>query len=485
MSIIHALKSKVASLAACCAFISTTSTCTCNAITSRSNSSRSTFSAFSFPPQRQHRQQHRQQNRQQQKSSEFLPANQLLATSTSIHVHNTNHSTSNNDNYEDNYNKEVKNIRTYKTNPDLYFQKHGKIPPPTHVHVGLEQLMEKDLLLHSSISNNSNSSSRRSTCTNNNNNNILIIGDVHGCLNELKKLVQTSIQEYNNNQPFKCIILVGDLCNKGPYSAQVIQYVREQPFWYTVRGNHDDGALAAALGDKKRRNEKRYDWLWNEEEDDEEEGRRIDNLSDEDIEWLSNIPYTITIPKTFWKEQDVHKNINVSNDGEDNKEIKNNDDDDNNDVNDYAEDIYIVHAGLIPNCPLESQDIKTMVTVRDVHLVDVGDDLNVDANTLHDDANNSQEKINTLKKYAYFQRSTNKDSERSKVEPEPEPWAKAWKGPQIVIFGHDAKRGLQLEEFAIGLDTGCTYGNKLSAVILPQQTIVSVDAEKVHSPITA
>jgi len=41
------------------------------------------------------------------------------------------------------------------------------------------------------------------------------------------------------------------------------------------------------------------------------------------------------------------------------------------------------------------------------------------------------------------------------------PWVTKWKGPELVIFGHDAVAGLQLTQKAIGLDTGCCYGNKV------------------------
>jgi hypothetical protein len=62
-----------------------------------------------------------------------------------------------------------------------------------------------------------------------------------------------------------------------------------------------------------------------------------------------------------------------------------------------------------------------------------------------------------------------------------EPWAPLWTDPQYrVLFGHDAKRGLQQCARATGLDTGSCYGKKLTGIILPEGELVDVDALRVY-----
>ena len=267
--------------------------------------------------------------------------------------------------------------RTYSTKADEYFQQHQKIPLPPTMHDNLERLLSED----------SQSTDKDTTS----NSRILIVGDVHGCLEELKSLIQKATIESNNGKQFTAIVLVGDLCNKGPYSAEVIQHVRTQRNWFSIRGNHDDRALAAALGDEECCAKPKYQW--------------VKGLSDEDVTWMSNLPYTIRIPKSML-------------------------------TNDAKQDVIIVHAGLDPAVDLDQQETETMIILR---------------NIIVDGASKA--------------------------------WAQMWQGPELIIFGHDAKRGLQREEHAIGLDSGCVYGKKLTGIILPELEMVSVDAVAEHCPI--
>jgi predicted phosphodiesterase len=100
--------------------------------------------------------------------------------------------------------------------------------------------------------------------------------------------------------------------------------------------------------------------------------------------------------------------------------------------------VLAVHAGLVPGVALEAQREEDLLTLR----------------------------------------SLAPDGTPSKRVDGGVPWASLWKGPELVIFGHDAMRGVQRHPHAIGLDSGCVYGGRLTAYALPEGRFYSVPAQR-------
>lgn len=64
------------------------------------------------------------------------------------------------------------------------------------------------------------------------------------------------------------------------------------------------------------------------------------------------------------------------------------------------------------------------------------------------------------------------------IELEGQPWYHHHRGHKMVIFGHWATNGLVHHGRMRGLDSGCVYGGRLSALVLPEDEIVSVPARQ-------
>jgi len=89
----------------------------------------------------------------------------------------------------------------------------------------------------------------------------------------------------------------------------------------------------------------------------------------------------------------------------------------------------VVHAGVVPGAPLREQDAWTLTHIRSLDETGAASD-----------------------------------------HPGAESWAAAYRGRPHILFGHDARRGLQLHPDATGLDTACVYGGSLTALVLPRDT---------------
>lgn len=64
------------------------------------------------------------------------------------------------------------------------------------------------------------------------------------------------------------------------------------------------------------------------------------------------------------------------------------------------------------------------------------------------------------------------------------PWYAFYRGQRTVVFGHWAQRGLVLETRVRGLDTGCVYGGRLTALWWPEDRLVQVDAFEAYRPVS-
>lgn len=100
----------------------------------------------------------------------------------------------------------------------------------------------------------------------------------------------------------------------------------------------------------------------------------------------------------------------------------------------------VVHGGAVTGVPLEQQDPEHLMCLR----------------SIREDGKPTRKLVGT-------------------------PWASLWRGPERLVFGHDAVRGLQQYQWATGLDTGCVYGGKLTALVLPERRLVSVEAKRAYS----
>lgn len=106
----------------------------------------------------------------------------------------------------------------------------------------------------------------------------------------------------------------------------------------------------------------------------------------------------------------------------------------------------VVHAGVVPGFPIERQDPKQTIRVRYLH--------------------KDTEKMMSL-------------TEDLKRPPDSVFWTDRWRGPYHVIYGHTAHNldnpAIEVNEHAamFGIDTGCVYGGRLTALILDENNKVS------------
>jgi predicted phosphodiesterase len=136
---------------------------------------------------------------------------------------------------------------------------------------------------------------------------VIVVGDVHGCVAELRLL----LDRLYYRSGVDLLVCVGDLVNKGPDSPGVLRLAAEAQA-VSVRGNHDDQALAAFYDARAGRALKkaRYDWV-----------RGIDGAA---AGVMREMPFSLLLA---------------------------------------AYNVAVVHAGVLPGTRLEEQRLQDLITV--------------------------------------------------------------------------------------------------------------------------
>lgn len=258
---------------------------------------------------------------------------------------------------------------------------------------------------------------------------IIFVGDVHGHLRSLKALLhKLQFDEKNGDH----LVFVGDLVNKGPDSAGVVALAMDVGA-SAVRGNHEDNVLRAhkALEKKKKKHRKSQEILetvpdrgadgsaFGSQEDFTETRKKHDDqarhtaksLSKKQINWLSSLPLMLRLDHL---QGATHPPWN-------------------------AKEIIVVHAGLVPALPVNKQDPWAVMNMRTLlyRLRAKSDEVPEAADALPPSAE-TERRIEAIPS----------DDRHG------EPWSHSWNRFQnltfplhsdrtLVIYGHDAKSGLQ------------------------------------------
>lgn len=140
----------------------------------------------------------------------------------------------------------------------------------------------------------------------------LVVGDVHGCLEELERLFEHVTLGSHDR-----VVMVGDLVAKGPDSLGVIRLLRRLGA-ESVLGNHDAHLLRCHRAVLHAEDLSRWS----------DAVRTLESrLSNDDWAWLDALPYTIELP--------LHSAV-------------------------------VVHAGLVPGIPIQEQAPDHMLTMRSI-----------------------------------------------------------------------------------------------------------------------
>ncbi len=266
---------------------------------------------------------------------------------------------------------------------------------------------------------------------------LLVVGDIQGCDDSLQQLLEAAPQADR-------LVFLGDLVNRGPQSLAALRRIRafgERAV--TVLGNHDLHLLAVAAAIRPQH----YDDTLQEILDAPD--------AQELLDWLRKRPL-------------AH----------------------------FEEGALFVHAGVLP--PWTAA--RTLELAREVEAMLGGPQYRSFLATMYgnqparwDDRLTGADRLrcilNALTRARYLGDDGTMDF-KIKVAPAKAPpgWIPWFDHPQRasgdtpVVFGHWSTLGLMVREDAVCMDTGCLWGEALTAMSWPQRTVYQVECPRALVP---
>ncbi|TKA25065.1 hypothetical protein B0A50_06129 [Salinomyces thailandicus] len=289
---------------------------------------------------------------------------------------------------------------------------------------------------------------------------LIFVGDIHGCKDELLHL----LHKVSFNSETDHLIPTGDVISKGPDNAGVLdELIRLNA--ESVRGNHEDRILALAKTSSTPHLDSQTPATTS--KGSSKDHKLLTHLKPHHMRYLRSmplmlripaLPYTSTSSPTWLSNSKHHDRI--------------------------TEDIIVVHAGLVPHLPLPKQDPYFVMNMRSIdHITHIPSALRQTKkgkskpwSKVWNWYNDRLAHGRSLKNFHLYT-SEEHEAEQAEVQ---ESWVdRFWyfalgrrqprhrqEKPEVVVYGHDSKAGLQLRRWSKGLDSGCVGGGKLTALVL-------------------
>ncbi|RVD82424.1 uncharacterized protein DFL_006851 [Arthrobotrys flagrans] len=310
---------------------------------------------------------------------------------------------------------------------------------------------------------------------------LIFIGDIHGMLDEFQELMQKL--ESKGFLERAHIVVTGDFISKGPDSVPLLDTLISMNV-SCVRGNHEDELM-------------RVYWKLQTKSDSSENGEGEDLEVNEVEGVVKGSEGKGEKEKTLGKRDDndgdknkdddeskVHEQKHKKHENKDKKKKKHKHKHKNKHKKKYKHSDLVLakslkphHANFIDSCPLILK-LNNVSNLGDVAVVHAGMMPGVELE--HQRPSVVMNVRTFVKKHP--------TSGRKGLH-----WSKMWnefmagrpKGqkPLTVVYGHDARRGLDIKKYTKGLDTNCVRGGRLTALVVEggkheKTSIVNVKCRK-------